>query len=84
MRLNKFGGQQRYVGLMFPGDPVNQIFLGTLILGDETRVMQYGQDELRGRRWIVERIGPERWRIIMPKPSFESQFDVMELVPISG
>lgn len=63
---------------------MNQIFLGTLILGDETRVMQYGQDELRDVVGYVERIGPERWRIIMPKPSFELQFDVMELVPISG
>lgn len=84
MRFNKFGGQQRYVGLIFPGDAVNQIFLGTLILGDETRAMQYGQDKLRDVAGYVERIGPKRWRIIMPKPSFELQFDVMELVPAAG
>jgi hypothetical protein len=83
-RFNKFGGQQRYVGLIFPGDAVRQVFLGTLVLGDETRALQYGQDQLRDVAGYVERIGPERWRMIMPKPHFESQFDVMELVPTSS
>jgi hypothetical protein len=83
-RFNKFGGQQRYVGVIFPGDAVNQIFLGTLVLGDETRALQYGQDELRDVAGYVQRIGPNRWRIIMPKPHFESQFDVIELVPATS
>jgi hypothetical protein len=69
------------VGLIFPGDPVRQVFLGTLVLGDETRALQYGQDELRDVAGYVERIGPNRWRLIMPAPHFESQFDVMELTP---
>jgi len=80
-RFNKFGGSQRYVGLIFPGDPIRQVFLGTLVLGDETRALQYGQDELRDVAGYVERIGPDRWRIILPKPHFESQLDVVELVP---
>ena len=80
-RFNRFGGSQRIVGLIFPGDPVRQIFLGTLVLGDETRALQYGQDELRDVAGYVERIGPNRWRLIMPAPHFESQFDVMELTP---
>jgi hypothetical protein len=80
-RFNKFGGAQRYVGLIFPADAMRQVFLGTLVLGDETRALQYGQDELRDVAGYVERIGPDRWRLIMPKPHFESQFDVVELVP---
>lgn len=83
-RLTKFGGQQRYVGLIFPGDSVHQVFLGTLVLGDETRALQYGQDELRDVAGYVERIAPGRWRLVMPKPHFESQFQVMELVPSSN
>lgn len=83
-RFNKFGGAQRYVGLLFPGDSIHQIFLGTLVLGDEKQALQYGQDELRDIAGYVERIGPNRWRLIMPKPHFESQFDVMELVPNSA
>ena len=31
----------------------------------------------------VERIGPSRWRLVMPQPHFESKVDVMELVPES-
>lgn len=80
-RFNKFGGSQRIVGLIFPGDAVRQIFLGTLVLGDETRALQYGQDQMRDIAGYVERIGASRWRIIMPKPHFESQLDVLELVP---
>ena len=83
-RFNKFGGQQRYVGLVFPGDAVRQVFLGTLVLGDETRALQYGEDELRDVAGYVERIGPSRWRLIMPKPHFESQLDVIELIPTSN
>ena len=83
-RFNKFGGSQRYVGLIFPADAVRQVFLGTLVLGDETRALQYGQDQMRDVAGYVERIGPDRWRLIMPRPHFESQFDVMELVPSTG
>jgi hypothetical protein len=82
--FNKFGGSQRYVGLIFPGDAIHQVFLGTLVLGDETRALQYGQDQLRDIAAYVERIGPDRWRLIVPKPHFESQFDVMELTPVTG
>jgi hypothetical protein len=82
-RFNKFGGQQRYVGLIFPGDGVHQVFLGTLVLGDETRALQYGQDELRDVAGYIDRVGPRRWRLILPRPHFESQLDVIELVPTS-
>lgn len=83
-RLTKLSGSQRYVGLIFPGDAIHQVFLGTLVLGDERRAMQYGQDDMRDVAGFVERIGPNRWRLVMPKPRFESQLDVMELVPMRG
>jgi hypothetical protein len=80
-RLTKLSGSQRYVGLIFPGDAIRNYFLGTLVLGDETRAMQYGQDEQRDIAGHIERVGPNRWRLVMPQPHFESQLDVMELVP---
>jgi len=80
-RLGKLSGIQRYVGLIFPGDAIRNVFLGTLALSDETRVLQYGQDEQRDVAGYVERIGKGRWRVLMPQPHFESQIDVMELVP---
>lgn len=77
----KLTGSQRQVGSIFPGDSLRQVFLGTLVLGDETRAFQYGRDTQRDVAGFVERIGPNRWRLIMPRPHFESQLDVMELVP---
>lgn len=80
-RLAKLGGSQRYVGLIFPGDAIRSVFLGTLVLGDERRALQYGQDDQRDVAGYVERIGPSRWRLLMPQPHFESKMDVMELIP---
>jgi hypothetical protein len=77
----KLTGSQRQVGLIFPGDALRQVFLGTLLLGDEARTMQYGRDQERDIAGYVERIGPARWRMIMPRPHFESDIDVLELVP---
>lgn len=79
----KLTGSQRPVGLIFPNDALRQVFLGTLVLGDETRAMQYGRDEERDIGAFVEKIGPNRWRMVMPYPAFESIIDVMELVPAS-
>jgi hypothetical protein len=80
-RLGKLSGPQRYVGLVFPDDAIRNVFLGTLVFADERRALQYGQDQQRDVAGYVERIGPNRWRLIMPAPHFESQLDVMELVP---
>jgi hypothetical protein len=80
-RLDKRSGSQRYVGVIFPHDAMRSVFLGTLVLGDETRAMRYGQDETRNIAGHVERIGERRWRVVMPRPHYESLTDVMELVP---
>jgi hypothetical protein len=80
-QLAKLNGSQRQFGLIFPGDLLRQVFLGTLVLGDETRALQYGQDDSRDVVGYVERIGPNRWRLVLPSPHVESQLDVMELVP---
>jgi hypothetical protein len=80
-RLGKLSGAQRYVGVIFPGDAIRNVFLGTLAFADESRALQYGQDEQRDVAGYLERIGPNRWRLVMPAPHFESRLDVMELVP---
>jgi hypothetical protein len=80
-RLGKLSGAQRYVGVIFPGDAIRNVFLGTLAFADESRALQYGQDDQRDVAGYVERIGPNRWRLVMPAPHFESRLDVMELVP---
>ena len=80
-RFSKLGGSQRPVGLLFDDGSARRIFLGTLMLGDETRPFDYGTDASRDMAGAVQRIGERRWRLILPYPHFESVMDVIELVP---
>lgn len=80
-RFIKLTGSQRPVGLIYPADAVRQVFLGAIVLGDETRGYRYGHDHDRDLAAWVERIDENRWRMIFPYPHFESTLDVIELVP---
>ncbi|MCL6698253.1 DUF4893 domain-containing protein [Sphingomonas sp. NSE70-1] len=80
-RFTKLTGSQRHVGKIYPGDQLREVFLGTLVLGDETRAYQYGRDRDRDVAGWVERIGDNRWRMVLPYPNYESLLDVIELVP---
>ena len=77
----KLTGSQRPIGHLLPGIGNRMIFLGTLQLGDETRALEYGRDRDRDMAGVIERIGDDRWRLVLPYPRFESMIDVMELVP---
>jgi hypothetical protein len=77
----KADGSQRPVGLIFRESDGRGVFLGTLVLGDETMPIDYGRDRMRDMAGIVERVEPQRWRISFPWPHFESTLDVIELVP---
>lgn len=77
----KTSGTQRPVGLLFADGDARGIFLGTLVLGDESRPLQYGRDAGRDMAGIIERIGERRWRLAFPAPRFESKLDVIEIVP---
>ena len=79
--LTKLSGSQRPVGLIFPDNLKRQIFLGTLELGDEEMALNYGSDRMRDMAGLVERIGDNRWRLVLPAPAYESLLDVIELVP---
>lgn len=74
-------GPQRPAGEMFADGRLRGVFLGTLVLGDERRPMRYGRDRTRDMAGLVERVGEQRWRIVLPYPRFESTLDVIELVP---
>jgi hypothetical protein len=78
----KLSGSQRPVGYIYKKDSRQSVFLGTIMLGDEDRLITYGQDEDRNEAGLVERIGAKRWRIIFPFPHYESTLDVIDLVPI--
>lgn len=79
--FRKLTGSQRPVGVIMSEEAGRAIFLGTLMLGDERRVLDYGRDPDRDLAAAVEQIGPRRWRMIFPYPRFESTMDVIELLP---
>ena len=81
LRFRKLSGSQRPVGRLFPDANRRMIFLGTLELGDETRAFDYGHDRERDMAGILERVAERRWRLVLPRPAFESTLDIIELVP---
>jgi hypothetical protein len=80
-RFTKLTGSQRPLGMIYPADAMRQVFLGTILLGDETQGYQYGRDRDRDLAAWVERIGEQRWRMVFPYPHYESTLDVIELIP---
>ena len=78
--FRKMTGSQRPVGVIL-GDGQRVVFLGTLVLGDEQRAIEYGRDADRDMIGAVQSIGDRRWRMILPYPHYESVMDVIELVP---
>jgi hypothetical protein len=82
MSFAKMTGSQRPIGHFLPfAGQQRMVFLGTLQLGDEPRALQYARDRERDMAGLVERIGENRWRLVLPYPHFESTIDILELVP---
>ena len=82
LHFTRLTGSQRPVGTIFPDNGRRMIFLGTLVLGDEARALRYSRDHERDMIGIIERVGEQRWRLVFPRPHYESLLDVVELTPI--
>lgn len=78
----KLTGSQRPVGYIHADGKRNGVFLGTLMLGDDTSLVPYGEDKERDLAGTVERVGKARWRIVFPNPYFESTLDIIDLRPL--
>lgn len=83
LHFSKLTGSQRPVGRLFPEHDRWSIFLGAMQLADERQALRYGRDRERNMAGRLERIGERRWRILFPRPYFESTLDILELVPAS-
>ncbi|MFM9828034.1 MAG: DUF4893 domain-containing protein [Sphingomonas sp.] len=77
-------GGQRPVGILFRDSDARAVFLGTLAIGDETKLMAYGRDASRDIIGYIERVGERRWRLVQPAPAFESLLNIIELTPAKG
>ena len=83
LTIVKQTGSQRPAGRLWEDDdPTRLIFLGSLALGDESAPVGYGDDPKRDMAGVLERIGPFRWRLVIPWPQSTSKLDVFELSPV--
>jgi hypothetical protein len=57
------------------------VMLGSMALSAEPPANSYGQRPDRDLIAVLERIGPQRWRLVLPWPQYESNLDLIELVP---
>ena len=83
LTIVKQTGSQRPAGRLWEDDmPDRLIFLGSLALGNEEQPRAYGEDSRRDMAGVIERIGPFRWRLVIPWPQSTSKLDVFELKPV--
>jgi hypothetical protein len=84
LTIVKQTGSQRPAGRLWEDDqPDRLIFLGSLALGNEQQPLAYGDDPKRDMAGVLERIGPFRWRLVIPFPQAASKLDVFELTPVA-
>jgi hypothetical protein len=84
LTIVKQTGSQRPAGRLWEDDnPDRLIFLGSLALADEEQPLAYGDDPKRDMAGVLERIGPFRWRLVIPWPQSPSKLDVFELTPVA-
>lgn len=77
--LEKTTGSQRVKGLLYPDTERRLVYVGTQAWGDERGFPAYGAQPDRDQAGVFERIGPERWRLVIPFPKQESQLDIIEV-----
>jgi hypothetical protein len=83
LTIVKQTGSQRPAGRLWEDDdPTRLVFLGSLALGNEDQPLAYGDDPKRNMAGVLERIGPFRWRLVIPWPQSTSKLDVFELTPV--
>lgn len=83
LTIVKQTGSQRPAGRLWEDDDPNRlVFLGSLALGDEDQPLAYGDNPRRDMAGVLERIGPFKWRLVIPWPQSTSKLDVFELTPV--
>lgn len=84
LTIVKQTGSQRPAGRLWDDDDPNRmIFIGSLALGDEKEPLAYGEDPDRDMAGVFERIGPFKWRLVIPWPRSGAKLEVFELTPVA-
>lgn len=79
--LVKETGSERQAGRLWPDSDTRLIFLGTLALGTESPPA-YGARPDRDLAGALERVGPFRWRLVIPRS--RDGLDILEMIPFTG
>ena len=85
LTIVKQTGSERPAGRLWEDDTASRlVFLGSLALGNEEQPKAYGDDPARDMAGVLERIGPFRWRLVIPWPRAQAKVDVFELTPVAN
>jgi hypothetical protein len=84
LTIVKQTGSERPAGRLWEDDVSTRlVFLGSKALGDKESPKAYGEDPRRDMAGVLERIGPMRWRLVIPYPRSGARLDVFELTPVA-
>ncbi len=78
--LTKSTGSQRTQGLLYPDTDRRLVYVGAQAWGDEAHFPRYGQTRERDQVGVFERIGDQRWRLVLPWPKQEAKLELLEVV----
>ena len=81
LSFTKQAGGERFGGYLFAESDARLIFLGTMMAARDERAPAYGEEEARELAGIVERVGPMRYRLLLPWPRSGATLDIVEFVP---
>lgn len=80
--LTKTTGSQRTRGLLYPDTDRRMIYVGAQALSEaETRFPAYGEQADRDQVGVLERVGQNRWRLVIPWPRQEAKLELLEIEP---
>ncbi|MFC7535805.1 DUF4893 domain-containing protein [Sphingomonas sp. GCM10030256] len=84
LTIVKQTGSERPAGRLWEDDNQSRlVFLGSVALGNEDQPLAYGEKPARDMAGVLERVGPFRWRLVIPWPRAKSKLDVFELTPVA-
>ncbi len=79
--LTKTTGSQRTRGLLYPDSERRLVYIGAQAWGsEETGWPAYGQMPERDQIGVLERVGSDRWRLVLPWPRQDAKLEILELV----
>ncbi len=73
-------GRQRIGGTLYP-DRDRMVFLGGVALTGENAMIHYGADPDRDQVGVLRAIGPDHWRLELPWPRWQTNLELIEIMP---